>query len=56
MDSNLVCSFVSPLFGLAQGFVDFSFIVLSLVGIQAPNLSTLFGQFIGCTTGTTTTT
>ncbi|MCG8405643.1 MAG: hypothetical protein MI923_10640 [Phycisphaerales bacterium] len=47
-----LCTILSPFLNIFQQFIDLSFGVLSLVGIQAPQVTDLLSPILGCTTTT----
>lgn len=45
-----LCTLFNPFFSVIQQMLDLSFSVLSLVGIQAPQISSLLSPVLGCST------
>jgi hypothetical protein len=48
MDANIICSAVSPILGFYQGFLDLFFGFISVIGIPAPDVTSLVGGLLGC--------
>ena len=51
MDTTCLCSIATPMLNLMQQLVNFSFGLLSVFGIQPPDVSQLLSPFLSCTTG-----